>query len=327
MTAFIQSMGIISRCAVTREALVKLLGGADPALSCVPIEFPSQIPPSKMRRNSRYNKLACTAADHAVREAAIPAETDRRRIGTIVSTGYGSSVYYSQFSDTVVRGVPGLCSPAIYSGMVPNACVGQICILNGFKGPSTVLTGGDPLEYASLLLETGKADMILCGSVEEYNPELYTELRELETLKDCELSEGAAMFMLTREQTDSTICKICDFSSASLGQSPLLHMPGDEAAADIAASVLGSCKTTPDAVFTSANGSYFDAIENMAIQSVFPSVELVAPKKWSGETLGCGYMINTLFAAAAVQCGMYHTVLVTGMDLVGNYCTVMIGKA
>ncbi|MBO6302903.1 MAG: hypothetical protein J6N15_10745 [Ruminiclostridium sp.] len=326
MTAYIESIGVISRCSQSADDLSKLLNGGECDFSDLPIEFCSQIPPAKMRRNSRYNKLTCTAADNAVREARISETLDRRRIGTIISTGYGSSVYYSQFADTVAGGVPGLCSPAIYSGMVPNACVGQICILNGFKGASTVLTGGDPLEYSALLLSANKADMILCGAVEEYNAELYSELRELETLKSCEISEGAAMLVLSREKTEKSICKISGFSSGSLGKSPLLHRL-DNSTADIVSGILKKYDCAPDVVFTAANGSYFDDIESTAIKSVFPGAELAAPKKWAGETLGCGYMMNAVFAAAAVNCGKYGKVLVTGVDLIGNYCTVMIERA
>ena len=313
MRAYIESVGVISRCAQSADDLTHILNGSGYEKAALPVEFYSQIPPAKMRRNSRYNRLACTAADNAVREAVVPEIPGRRRIGTIISTGYGSSVYYTQFADSVAKGVPGICSPAVYSGMVPNACVGQICILNGFKGVSTVLTGGDPLEYSSLLLTTNKADMILCRSVEEYNEALYSELVKLDALNCCELSEGAAMMMLTREKTDKTICKIISFSSATHGKSPLLHRL-DDSAAGIVSGVLNRYGDAPDAVFTAANGTYFDDTESDAINRKFPEAVRIAPKKWEGETLGCGYMMNVAFAAAAINSGRYGKVLVTGVS-------------
>lgn len=325
MKAYIESIGVISRCAKSADELTKVQNGGGYEKAALPIEFESQIPPAKMRRNSRYNKFACTAADNAVRETAIPEALDRRRIGTIISTGYGSSVNNTQFAETVTKGVPGLCSPYIYAGTVPNSCVGQICILNGFKGVSTVLTGGDPLEYSALLLTTNKADMILCGAVEEYNQALYDELGRLETLKGVELSEGTAMMMLTREKTEKSLCAVTGFSSSSLGKSPLLHRL-DGAASDIIAEIPKKNETAPDAVFTAANGTYFDDIESKAIKTIFPETELVSPKKWAGETLGCGYMMNTAFAAAAISSGKYGKVLVAGVDMIGNYCTAILER-
>lgn len=326
MRSYIESVGVISRCAGSAEELVKVMNGEEYEASALPIGFESQIPPAKMRRNSRYNKLACTAADNAAREAAISEELDRRRIGTIVSTGYGASVNNTQFADSVAKGVPGLCSPAIYTGTVPNSCVGQICILNGFKGVSTVLTGGDPLEYSTLLLATNKADMIVCGSVEEYNEPLYDELGRLDALKGCELSEGTAMMILTRERTEKSLCAVTGFSCASLGKSPLLHKleGGTES---IVSGALKRYDIVPDAVFAAANGAYFDGTELSAVGKAFPEAKIVLPKKWAGETLGCGYMMNTAFAAYAVSSGKYEKVLVTGFDMVGNYCTVMIERA
>ena len=38
-------------------------------------------------------------------------------------------------------------------------------------------------------------------------------------------------------------------------------------------------------------------------------------------------MINTAFAAAAISCGKYDKVLVTGVDMVSIYCTSMIERA
>ena len=38
-------------------------------------------------------------------------------------------------------------------------------------------------------------------------------------------------------------------------------------------------------------------------------------------------MMNAAFAAAAVKSGMYGRILVSGVDMVGNYCTVMIERA
>lgn len=325
MKAYIESIGVISRCAQSVCELTNVQNGGEYQESALPIEFDSQIPSAKMRRNSRYNKIACTAADNALRETTITETFDRRRIGTIISTGYGPIVNNTQFAETVKKGVPGLCSPYIYAGAVPNSCIGQICILNGFKGVSTVLTGGDPLEYSSMLLAASKADLIICGSVEEYSEPLYNELGKLDALNGSELSEGSAVMMLTREKTEKTLCSVSGFSSASLGKSPLLHKI-ESGNAEIIYDILKKCDNAPDAVFNAANGTYFDDTEIKAIKSIFPDAHLVSPKKWAGETLGCGYMMNTVFAASAIRSGKYKKVLVTGVDMIGNYCTAILER-
>ena len=103
------------------------------------LDFPSDVPSAKLRRCSRYSKLAAAAADFARKDGHIPDDIDGTRVGTIISTGFGASENNIQFSDSVVKGDPALCSPTVFSGTVPNSCVGQICIVNGYKGVSTVL--------------------------------------------------------------------------------------------------------------------------------------------------------------------------------------------
>lgn len=321
MSVYIDGVGVISRCAQSAAELNGLANGSPAQKQALPLAFHIDIPPVKLRRNSRYNKLACAAADYAVKDGCNISETDKRRVGTVISTGYGAAEYFSNFADMVVRGDPGACSPAVFSGSVPNSCVGQICIINGFKGFSTVLAGGDPLEYASLLLKTNRADLFVTGSVEEYFPPLYESLSSFEALSGAELSEGAAMLMLRRERTGNTYCEVCGFGSVSLGKSPYLHVLGDKS--QRIADVLRRFET-PDMIFTAANGTYFDAIEKKAIDAVFPNTKTFAPKKLFGETLGCGYSMNVAYAAAAIKSGKYRTALVTGADMIGNYCAVYL---
>ena len=286
-----------------------------------PYEFPIEIPPAKLRRNSRYNKLACSAADLALKDCTDFGGIDRHRIGTIISTGYGAVEYFSDFADQVVKGDPAACSPALFSGSVPNSCVGQIAIINGLKGVSTVLAGGDPLEYSSLLMKTNRADMILTGSVEEYFKPLYESISSFDAAKGTKLSEGAAMMVFRSIKTEKTYCEVCGHSGISLGADPYIHKLND--VSELIVDVLKK-QEPPDIIFTAENGTYFDEIEETAIKQTFPTTETYAPKKEYGESLGCGFALSTALAAKEIKNGKYGSVLVTGVDMIGNYCTVML---
>lgn len=331
MNVYINGIGIISRCAYGAEELTAIAFGQIPQIHQLPLDFPTEISSSKLRRSSRYNKLACAVADQALKSAGIPEMMeleglDGHRIGTILSTGYGAAEYSSVFADSVVKGDPNLCSPLLFSGSVPNSCVGQICIINRLKGFSTVLAGGDPLEYASLLISTGRADHILAGSVEEYFPALYKAFYKLDAAKGTDLSEGAAMAVLSGQKTEKTWCKVSAFGSTNLGRSPLLDRQEDPVRTERMIIDVIRQMNAPDTVFTAANGSWFDEIENRAIKSVFPDIAQHCPKDLFGETLGCGYMMNVLLAAASVRSGICSRPLVTGIDMIGNYICVMLEK-
>lgn len=331
MNVYINGIGIISRCAYGAEELAELASGQTVQIRQLPLDFPTDVPSSKLRRNSRYNKLACAAADQALKNAGIPDLMERRgleehRIGTILSTGYGAAEYSSVFADSVVKGNPNLCSPLLFSGSVPNSCVGQICMINRLKGFSTVLAGGDPLEYAALLIRTARADHILAGSVEEYFPPLYDAFHTLDAAKGTDLSEGAAMAVLSGQKTEKTWCKVSAFSSANLGRSPLIDRPEDSNRTEKMVLDVLRQMNAPDAVFTAANGSWFDETENRAIKSVLPDIASQRPKDSFGETLGCGYMMNVLLAAASVRSDICSRPLVTGIDMIGNYTCILLEK-
>ncbi len=332
---YIDGIGIISRCAVSAEDLAEIVNGGSIKYESGRIEFKSNIPASKLRRCSRYSSLAAVAADGARIDADIPEDMDKYRIGTIFSTGYGASENNIEFSDSVVNGDPQKCSPTIFSGTVPNSCVGQVCILNGYKGVSTLLMGGDPLEYSALLLNNKKADVILCGSVEEYSEELFGSVMSYEAAQGCEVCEGTAIMALRAEKSGRSYCEVSDTASLSLPQYPYIHRLDDKCIQMIYDTVSGSFPVIPDAVFTSENGTYFDNIERRALEMAFGSNTLyAAPKKLFGETLGSGYMLSAALACAALKQGKLPAVLgkkenvgsilVTGTDTVGNYCCVLL---
>ena len=328
---YINGIGVISRSAYSKEELEEAASGCAAQTRELPLDFPSAIPSSKLRRNSRYNKLACAAADQALKDACIPEmmelnDLDGHLVGTILSTGYGAAEYSCVFTDTVVKGDPGGCSPSVFSGSVPNSCVGQICILYKLKGFSTILAGGDPLEYACRLLASGRARYILTGSVEEYFPPLYEAFDVLDAAKGCDLSEGAAMAVLSGTKTADTYCKIAGFANVNLGFSPLIHRPDrtEETTRQIEETLRRF--SSPDAVFLSGNGTWFDAAEEQAACEVFPDMIFRRPKDTFGETLGCGYMMNVLVAAVSIHSGKCSRALVSGIDMVGNYTCVMLEK-
>lgn len=338
---YIDGIGIISRCACSSEQLVKIARGEEPVLNKGRIEFTSDVPPSKLRRCSRYNKLAAAAAAQAIKDGKVSEDTDKYRIGTIISTGYGASENNIQFSDSVVKGNPQLCSPTIFSGTVPNSCVGQICIVNGFKGVSTLLMGGDPMEYASLLLDSDKADVILCGAEEEYSEELFKAIQNKVCGNGIDISEGTVLMTLRSEKTENAYCRVSGFSSASLPVYPYVHRADDSCSDIIGEAITELCgNKAPDVVFTTANGTYFDAVEKKAVDRVLGADAICAsPKKIFGEALGSGYMLSTAFAAACLReknipyavCGNsisdISSILVTGLDTAGNYCCMLLEEA
>ena len=226
MRVFINGIGAISETACTSADFAELAGKKDLTAKGQKIEFTSTVPSSKLRRASRYAKLTVSAADLALADSNTEIK-DPYRIGAVMASGFGSVEYNRQFSEHVQKGDPQLCSSSLFSQSVANSALGNLCMINGIKGEGTMLRGGDPLEYAALLLKTGKADTILCGETEEWSEELLRSFAGRDTVTGCTFSEGAAFAVLGTEMTDFTYCEISGFSSANLGLCPLLEKSDD----------------------------------------------------------------------------------------------------
>lgn len=325
---FINGIGIISAAAKTSDELLELAKGDNfSEINFGKNDFEIGVPSSKVRRCPRYVKMAVAATQAALVNANFTDSIDKTRIGTIFSTGYGAVESNSVFSDSVLDGVPSLCSPTVFSYTVPNSCLGQVCIVNGFKGVSTMILGGDPLEYSSLLLNTGKADLIIGGAIEEYNEELKASVLYDKILTDKIISEGAALFVLSRQETLTSYCKITNFYSASLEKYPYLYRLEKNSTAEIISSTLMELteNNLPEIVLTQQNQSYFDEIEMAAMKKVFAdNVNYFNAKKIFGETFNCSYSLNVAMAAAFIKIGRYKTALATGIDVHGNYLTALL---
>lgn len=325
---FINGIGIISAAAKTSAELLELAKGdkfAEPNFGKNTFEI--GVPSSKVRRCPRYAKMAVATANSALNDANVTDSIDKTRIGTIFSTGYGAVESNSIFSDSVVDGVPSLCSPTVFSYTVPNSCLGQVCIVNGFKGVSTMMLGGDPLEYSTLLLNTNKADLIISGAIEEYNDELKASLLYDGILSDSNISEGAVLFALSRQRALTSYCKIIKFASSSLEKYPYLYKLESDSTVEIISSTLidMSKDKLPELVLTQQNQTYFDEIELTAMKKVFADrVTYFNTKSIFGETFNCSYLLNVAMAAAFIKSGRYKSVLATGIDAHGNYLTALL---
>ena len=325
---FINGIGIISAAAKTSAELLELAKGDNfPKNNFGKNIFEIGVPSSKVRRCPRYVKMAVAAANSALIDANFTDSIDKTRAGTIFSTGYGAVESTITFSDSVVDGVPSLCSPMVFSYTVFNSCLGQTCVINGFKGVSTMILGGDPLEYSSLLLNTDKADFIVGGAIEEYNEELKASILYDKILTAEIISEGAALFVLSRQKNLNSYCRITNFSSASLEKYPYLYGLEKNSTVEIISSTLIDLieNKSPEIVLTQQNQSYFDEIEIAAMKKVFAdNVNYFNAKKIFGETFNCSYSLNVAMAAAFIKSGRYKSAVATGIDVHGNYLTALL---
>lgn len=286
------------------------------------------IPRSKLRRCPDYVKVAAQAAAQALSEAQLPAEVDKNRVGSVLATNFGPVEANISFTDEIYRDGAGVCSPTTFSFTVANSCGGQIAIINGFRGASTMLMGSNPLEYAQLLLNANKADYLISGCVEECNGELIAGLKKYGQLQHLAEEPQAVMLLLAPCRNEHSYGALIGTAAVALSAAPYIKQcraTDSQAIAELLKELTSQYK--PDLVLTAANGSGFDAVELAGIKAGLSEVEIVNTKAQWGETLGCGFMLNVALAARKLRENSdIKAVVATGIDGAGNYLAALLVK-
>ena len=201
----ITGIGIISACGIGKEAFWKscLEGrtGIAPIQSFDTSAYSSHLgaearnfspkdfmPPLKYRRMSRVSRLAVAGSIEALRDAALEITPQvAPSIGVIIGTGYGSTSQTDEFFVGMLKEGPEGANPSLFPDTVPNAPASQVSIYHGLQGPNSTfshneVSGEQALAYAFRLLQVGRAEVILAGSVDELSAVLFHSYSALQAL-------------------------------------------------------------------------------------------------------------------------------------------------
>lgn len=362
---FITGMGIISNVGVTLEELWSNLNKSsidDISEYALPIKIPLIISKPEVRRMSRYAYMAVYSTKIiADKRDDRKNKLDRDRTGTIFNTGYGPLSTNIKFGESVIKGNADFASPTVFSSTVSNACVGNVCMINQLKGPSTILLGSNNIGYSYELIRDGLADGIFTGGIEEYCKELFQSFEEVSSTstyinKGFRISEGAATILMEaldekseeyQELKEEIFCEIIGYSDKNMGAHPAV-LRDIEFDSDVFASNMESLlqaeniKAEDVELIVSAKSGIrkSDEAEAVAIEKVFSKEALqISPKLIVGETLGASLTINTVIAALCLKQQAVPSLLsvdntqinktiryaiVNGYDVSGNTTTILL---
>jgi hypothetical protein len=170
------------------------------------LELDRFVPKRKLRRMDHYSRMALLAAGRAL-HGMDPSLTAKGKTGLIVATGYGALNSTFLFLDSYIEKGDKLSAPTHFSGSVHNSAAAHISICYGITGPCLTVSQFD-LSFASALitagtwLETGKADTVLVGAVDEWCEVAgycMDKMAESSDTSLCSFGEGASFFLVTRQ--------------------------------------------------------------------------------------------------------------------------------
>ena len=126
----------------------------------------------KVRRADRLTKMAVFSAADALSDAGLPSGLDRRRIGLVVATAFGSHATTFEFLDEILTYGDAEVSPTVFSHSVQNAAAAYVASVLDLQGPVMTLTQVHFAFHHALLLArqwlvAGQCDHVLVGGADE----------------------------------------------------------------------------------------------------------------------------------------------------------------
>ncbi|HKP94809.1 MAG TPA: beta-ketoacyl synthase N-terminal-like domain-containing protein [Fibrobacteria bacterium] len=159
------------------------------------------------RTMDRTTGMAVATAGMVLKHRPLEGEAEQTRAGFVLGTTTGSIKSISDFTrETWVQDRPYLVNPALFPNTVMNCSAGQCAIWYKMKGVNATISGGLfsgllAIQYASLIIRRGYADILVTGSVEEYCEQsawAYYHTVPAGLRSRHPLGEGCAMFSLER---------------------------------------------------------------------------------------------------------------------------------
>jgi len=138
----------------------------------------------RARRFSRICQLAVVACELAVRDAGVAGGTG---LGIVVGSEHGDFRSSEEFALGFLRGGATGLSPMIFPNTVMNTMASVAAIAVGAKAPSVTLNqatvAGDlAIARAVMLIESGRAEAVVAGGVDEICEVVYRRLAEMRVL-------------------------------------------------------------------------------------------------------------------------------------------------
>jgi 3-oxoacyl-[acyl-carrier-protein] synthase II len=295
------------------------------------------VPAKEARRMDPFAHYGTAAALAAHRDAGSPtAEPGRTAI--VVGNAVGGRATSDLESAHFTEGGPARVNPLMPLMTMPNAAAAHIAIRLGWTGPAltvanTCASGADAVGHAMMLLQTGRADVVIAGGAEHtLTPVTLAGFGNLNAVsmrnddpehasrpfdKDRDgfvMGEGAGFVVLERladatARGARTYALVAGYAATSDAHHLAMPLPdGALAAAAMAGAVADAGLTPQDITHVNAHGTstpHNDRAEAAALTKVFGTAQppVTAPKSVIGHLIGAAGAVELIATVQAVRHG------------------------
>jgi 3-oxoacyl-(acyl-carrier-protein) synthase len=272
----------------------------------------------RLRRASAISRFAAAAGFRALESAGLKLDSrNARRIALIFAVSNGGVFYTKRFYRDIVNTGAQAASPLLFPETVFNAPASHVAAILGVTGATYTLVGdgavgvaairmaadlmqNETLDYC-LVVGTEEIDWLLCDAYRRWR--LLRMVPPIEPYREKNrgmiLSEGAGAIVLARhglltvEGADAGGY----FTSRAQAERLLRRILED----------LGETKI--DFVISSANGTFIDQAECVALQQLLPDALVYTAKPALGESVGAAGLWQVIVAAQALRSAQLPPVL------------------
>lgn len=303
--------------------------------------------PKDMKRMDRFVQFAVVASKMALADSRIDLDKeDRNRIGVLIGSGIGGlhtiEAEHGQYlSLGPVKG-PDRISPFLIPMLIVNMGAGQVSITLGLKGPNSTVatacaTGNHAIGDAFRIIESGNADMMMCGGAEAavtpmgfggfcalkalstaYNDEPERACRPFDKNRDgFIMGEGSGIVFLEEmehavKRNAPIYCEVIGYGMSGDAYHMTAPDPEGDGGVRCMAATLKDAKLKPEEVdYINAHGTstlYNDKIETFAVKKVFGShakkLAISSTKSVMGHLLGAAGGVELIVCALTIKEGI-----------------------
>ncbi|MFF0745834.1 beta-ketoacyl-[acyl-carrier-protein] synthase family protein [Streptomyces sp. NPDC004111] len=295
------------------------------------------VPAKEARRMDPFAHYGTAAALAAHRDAGAPtAEPGRTAI--VVGNAVGGRATSDLESAHFTEGGPARVNPLMPLMTMPNAAAAHIAIRLGWTGPAltvanTCASGADAIGHALMLLQTGRADVVIAGGAEHtLTPVTLAGFGNLNAVsmrnddpehasrpfdKDRDgfvMGEGAGFVVLerladARARGARTYGLVAGYAATSDAHHLAMPVPdGSIAAAAMSGAIADAGLAPEDITHVNAHGTstpHNDRAEAAALTKVFGTAQppVTAPKSVIGHLIGAAGAVELIATVQAVRHG------------------------
>lgn len=272
----------------------------------------------RARRISQFAKMMLAATTTATRDAGIEDVQDwAARANAVLGTTHGAAQYSEDYYRQIVQEGLGAANPMLFAEGVPNVASAHLSLMLGIRGGAQTIVGTrtaglDALGFAARRIRLGAWDRAIVGAGEEVTPLMIKAYRACGQHAKAEPSMpfagengfvcGCGAVVLALESLEAAMrrgARILAFVDSAESR----HFDRDDLAARIRATAELIDRSGPlDGLVCSANGTWIDRIESLAINQVSASNRRDVPLAFTSLVghIGETFSVGSLAGIAAV---------------------------